>query len=125
MNFRSHLTKIEHLEKTASKLDAEDDYEVLVEIYMLASAHCINAALHKLGVVKENKDIKHNQIFSFLKEEKLGKDTEAARDSMKKLDDLRPSHVYGKGKNGKTATKAKGYFLTIKAICDKIIEDGR
>lgn len=91
---------------------------------MLISAHYINMALHKLGIVKENKDIRHNQIFSFLKEDKkLGKDTEVIRDSMKKLDDLRPSHVYGKGENGEIAKKAIEYYKKIKEICDKVIKE--
>ena len=68
MKISNHTSKIGHLENSASKLNFEEDYEALVEIYMLISAHYINAALHKLKIVKENKDIKHNQIFSFLKE---------------------------------------------------------
>ena len=91
---------------------------------MLISTHYINAALHKLEVVKENKDIKHNQIFSFLKEDKLGKETEIIRGSMKKLDDLRPSHVYGKGENGEVAKKALEYYKEIQDACNKIIKKG-
>lgn len=124
MKTNNHLEKIEHLEKTILKLDREEDYEALVELYMLVSAHYINAALHKLDILKENKDIKHNQMFSFLKEgNKFGKDTEIIRDSMKKLDDLRPSHVYGKGENGKTVQKAKSYCEKIKEICSKIVKE--
>jgi len=124
MKISNHTSKIGHLENSASKLNFEEDYEALVEIYMLISAHYINAALHKLKIVKENKDIKHNQIFSFLKEgNKLNEDTETIRDSMKKLDDLRPSHVYGKGKNGKTAKKAEESYKKIKEICSKIIQE--
>lgn len=123
MNVRDHLTKIEHLENSALKL-SEADYEILVETYMLVSAHYINAALHKLDIIKQNTDIKHNQIFSFLKEgNKLGKGTELIRDSMKKLDDLRPSHVYGKDKNGETAKKAKMCYENIKSICREVIKN--
>ena len=119
MKIENHLKKIERLENTCSKLDdIEEDYEVLVELYMLMAAHYINATLHKLGVLNMSKDIKHNKLFSFLKEgQKLGSATEEVRDSMKKLDDLRPSHVYGTGENGNTALKAKEYYETIKNIC--------
>lgn len=123
MKISSHFKKIEHLEKSTLKLDLKEDYEVLVEIYMLISAHYINIALHKSGAVKQEKDIKHNQIFSFLKEgNTLGEDTEIIRSSMKKLDDLRPSHVYGKGENGETAKKAEGYYNEVKEACNKIIK---
>jgi len=124
MKIDSHLKKIEHLEKSSLKLGFEEDYEALIEIYMLISAHYINATLHKLGILKEDKDIKHNKLFSFLKQgNKLGKNTEIIRDSMKKLDDLRPSHVYGKGEDGETAKKAKEYYNKIKVILEKIISE--
>lgn len=123
MKISNHLKKIENLEKSILKLDLKEDYEAIVELYMLISAHYINIVLHKLGAVKQEKDIKHNQIFSFLKEgDKLGEDTEIIRSSMKKLDDLRPSHVYGKGENGETAKKAKGYYNELKEACNKIIK---
>lgn len=122
MNINSHMKKIETLEKNASKLSSEDDHEVLVEVYMLISAHYINAALHHLGVMGQSKDIKHNQIFSFLKDsDKLGKDTVIISECMKKLDDLRPSHVYGKGENGKTAEKARAYCNRIRECCAKLM----
>ena len=124
MKISNHITKIEHLEKSVLKLNFEDDYEALVELYMLISAHYINASLHTLKIVQENKDVKHNQIFSFLREgNKLGKDTENISDAMKKLDYLRPSHVYGKGKNGETAKKAEENYKKIKEICSKIIKN--
>jgi len=119
MKIENHLRKIEKLEKSSLKLDdIEEDYEALIELYMLMAAHYINASLHKLGVLNISKDIKHNKIFTFLKEgEKLGENSEEVRDIMKKLDDLRPGHVYGSGENGGTAKKAKEYYEEIKKIC--------
>jgi len=126
MNIDNHFKKIKHLEGSASKLDIKEDYEALVEIYMLISAHYINATLHTLNIVKINKDIRHNQIFSFLKEgNKLGNDTDNIRDVMKRLDDLRPSHVYGKGENGETAKKAELFYKNIKEICSRIMNENR
>ena len=125
MKIENHLRKIDRLEKSTLKLDdIEEDYEALVELYMLVSAHYINASLHKLGVLNISKDIKHNKLFSFLKgDTRLGEKTEEINDLMKKLDDLRPSHVYGKGENGETAKKAKGYYNKIKSICLGILNE--
>lgn len=125
MKIENHLRKVNRLESSSLKLDdAEEDYEALVELYMLIAAHYINASLHKLGVLNISKDIKHNKLFSFLKEdEKLGKDTEEIKDLMKKLDDLRPGHVYGSGDNGKTAKKAKEYYEKIKNACSVILNE--
>ena len=68
MKIENHLRKLDRLEKSVLKLDdAEEDYEALVELYMLISAHYVNASLHKLGALNTSKDIKHNKMFSFLK----------------------------------------------------------
>ncbi|MBI2522781.1 hypothetical protein HYW19_00155 [Candidatus Woesearchaeota archaeon] len=123
MKISNHITKIQHLERSALKLSFKEDYEALVEIYMLISAHHINAALHALKIIKENKDVKHNQIFSFLKEgNKLGINTDSISNAMKRLNDLRPSHVYGKGENGETAKNAQECYDLIKETCIKIIK---
>ena len=41
------------------------------------------------------------------------------------MDDLRPSHVYGKGENGETAKSAKECYDIIKEVCTKIIRKNR
>lgn len=125
MKIENHLRKIERLENSSLKLDdIEEDYEALIELYMLIDAHYINASMHKLGVLNISKDIKHNKLFSFLKEgNKLGKQTEEIRDLMKKLDDLRPGHVYGSGENGSTVKRAKEYYEKIKNICREILNE--
>ena len=127
MKIENHLRKIERLERSILKLDdIEEDYEALVELYMLIAAHYINAPIHKLGVLNTSKDIKHNKLFHFLKEDKkLGIHTEEIRDLMKRLDDLRPGHVYGKGENGETAIKAKEYYEKIRNICSGILNEGK
>lgn len=102
----------------------EEDYEALVELHMLIASHYVNSALHKLKALNISKDIKHNKLFSYLKnDEKLGSSTEKIRDLMKRLDDLRPSHVYGRGKNGETAQKAKEYYNEIKLVCRGILHE--
>jgi hypothetical protein len=121
MKTESHLKKIEHLERTMKKLDYSEDYETLIEVYMLTSAHYINTALHKKGAVTEVRDVKHNRLFSFLNGEQLGVHTSEIRDAVKKLEDMRPGHVYGTGDNGKSAKKAEQLFLTIQRRCSEII----
>lgn len=125
MKIENHLRKINRLEKSILKLNSpDDDYEALVELYMLSAAHCINAALHQLKILSISQDIKHNKLFGFLGEgKKLGERTEEIRDFMKRLDDLRPSHVYGKGENGKTAQKAGEYYQKIKEVAGRIINE--
>ncbi len=97
MKLETHQKKIKRFEKTISKLDYTDDSEMLIEAYMLAAAHIINAAMHKLGALKEDKDIKHNQLFGFLKRENLLKEqSEEVASLIQEIEQLRPSYVYGK-----------------------------
>jgi len=127
MKIENHLEKAERFSRTIKKLDYEEDYETLIEDFLLVSSHLINAAMHKLKSLNPDKDIKHNQIYGFLKKENaLGEYSEKIGELMQQLEQLRPSHVYGKGKNGETAKKAKEYLAKIKEICERIIgENGR
>ena len=120
----AHAQEIQ--EKTIAKLDIREDSETLIEDYMLVSSHFINAAMHKLGTLKEDRDIKHNHLFGFVRREKsLRESSEEVADLIQQIDQLRPSYVYGKGENGDTAEKAKDAFDKIKQICSKIIENER
>lgn len=124
MKIEFHLDKIRRFQATIKKLDYKDDYETLIEDYMLAAAHFINAGMHKLNILKQDKDIKHNQLFGFLKRERaLDEDSEKAAELIQQLEQLRPSHVYGKGENGETARKAEEIFNKIKEICQKVLEN--
>lgn len=122
MRIEHHLNKVERFQATLGKLDYEDDYETMIEDFMLASAHLINAAMHKLKTLPEDKDVKHNQLFGHLKRENaLGSDSQTVSELIQQLEQLRPSHVYGKGENGNTAKKAEEFFLKLKSICENIL----
>lgn len=124
MKIEHHLKKIERFQATIKKLDYEEDYETLIEDFLLAAAHLINAGMHKLNTLKLEKDIKHNRLSGFLKKEKaLGEDSEEIAGLIQQLEQLRPSHVYGKGENGETAKKAEEIFNQIKTTCRGILEN--
>ena len=122
MKSEYHLIKEERLLNTVKKLDYGDDYETLIENYMLASAHLINASLHKLRILSPDKDIKHNQLYGFLLKEKFDGSEELA-ELILQIEQLRPSHVYGKGKNGGTAKICENLFNKIKEICSNILKN--
>ncbi|MBS3124024.1 HEPN domain-containing protein [Candidatus Woesearchaeota archaeon] len=122
MKIEFHIKKYESFLRTAKKLDYSEDYETLIEDFLLAAAHLVNAALHKSGVLREDNDIKHNRLYGSLKEEhKLGEKTEEVAALILSLEQLRPSHVYGRGENGQTAKKAEEALNQIKKICEEII----
>lgn len=122
MRIEHHLKKFRRFESTISKLDYDEDYETVIEDLMLAASHLINAAMHKLEKLKIDKDIKHNQLYGFLINEKLlNEKSEEVAELMQGIEQLRPSHVYGKGENGRTAREARKLFETIKKICLEIL----
>ena len=99
------------------KLDYEDDYETMIKDFLLAAAHLINALLHQSHIVPEDKDIKHNQLFGFLKNATALSEHQQLAELIQQLEQLRPSHVYGKGRNGETARHAERIFGELKACC--------
>ncbi len=122
MKIEHHINKIKRFEGTIGRLDYEKDYETLIEDYMLVSAHLINAAMHKLKKLKESKDIKHNLLSSFLKKQQaLDDKSDEISSLMLSLENLRPSHVYGRGENGEIAKRAEEFYKKIKTICGGII----
>ena len=124
MRQQTHQEKILRLEKTLSKLSYKEDSETIIEDCMLIASHLINAAMHKLNTLREDRDIKHNQLFGALKRENLLKDkSEETALLIQEIEQLRPSYVYGKGENGSAAKKAKEAYFKIKNICKEISED--
>lgn len=123
MKVEHHLRKMENFSSTLKKLNYEEDYETMIEDFLLSAAHLVNAAMHKQGALTEDKDVKHNNLFGFLKDgSPLGSESEEIADLIQQLEQLRPSHVYGKGENGETARKAEGIFKEINKICSKLME---
>lgn len=126
MKIETHQKKIERFEGTIAKLNHKEDSETLIEDYMLTASHFINAAMHKLGTLREDKDIKHNQLFGLLKRENLLKDkSEEVSSLIQEIEQLRPSYVYGRGENGDAAKKAEGAFNKIKDICRDILKEDK
>ena len=125
MKAEHHIRKAERFNSTLKKLNYEEDYETMIEDFLLSAAHLINAAMHKQGTLPEDKDVKHNKLSGFVRNENaLGNESEELANLIQQLEQLRPSHVYGKGENGETARKAEEIYNELKAICDKTIKGG-
>jgi len=122
MRIENHLDKIASLEKTLDKLDDSEDHETVIELCMLISAHYINTALHSTGRLRPDKDIKHNRIPRSLRAEMyFDNDSSQLAELFQELEDMRPSQIYGTGKNGKIAKKARNLYSNIKNFCEEII----
>ena len=118
MRSDQHERKIKNLENSILKLNPSEDSELAIEGYVLIASHFINKAMHKVGTLAEDRDIKHNKLAGFDKNEKsLGAKSEEISFLMDTLENLRPSHVYGRGMNGRAAEKAKECIAEIKELC--------
>src|SRR5207237_7950528 len=63
MRIEDHWHKAMRLEATRTqKLDAPDDYELVIWSCVHGGAHLANVALHKLGVTDESFDLIHSNI---------------------------------------------------------------
>lgn len=121
MKVEHHLRKIEQITGSLAKLDPHQDSELVIEGYLLIAAHRINAVMHRLGTLSQDRDIKHNRLFGFLKREKaLGEKSDEVAGLFLTIENMRPSHVYGKGGNGDAAARAGECLQGIMRVCDKL-----
>lgn len=112
------MRKIEKMRNSLAKLDVEQDCELVIEGYLLIAAHLINATMHGRGALPQDKDIKHNRLFGFLKREKpFGGESDKLAGLVLAIENLRPSHVYGRGENGNAAKLAGECLKEIERIC--------
>ena len=124
MKIEAHERKIARFEKTIAKLDLEDDSETIIEDYMLTAAHFLNAAMHKMGNLPADRDIKHNALFGYIKKENIFKQqSQEIAELISQIEQLRPSYVYGRGEDPKAARTAKEAFGNIKRICKSILSE--
>jgi hypothetical protein len=122
MKIEGHTIKIESLEGTLSKLDNNEDHETIVELCMLICAHYINAALHATNRLRADRDLKHNRIPGALKRnDYFNEESNRISELFQELEDIRPRQIYGTGKNGNTAHRAREILIKIKEFSEGII----
>lgn len=120
MKIEDHLQKLGAIEGTLAKLNKEADYEAIVELCMLISAHYANAALHKLRITPADRDIKHNKLAGEIERRRVGELLEA-REAINGLEQLRPRHVYGKGSDGEVAKRALKMIRMVREVCMRVL----
>ena len=120
MKIEDHLQKLRGMERTLDKLDDETDYEAIIELSMLISAHYTNAALHKLWITPADRDVKHNKLAGEIGRRRVEEllETRAAIDA---LEQLRPRHIYGKGSDGKATKRALEMIKRVREACTQVL----
>lgn len=120
MKVEDHLHKLKGMEETLHKLDEAADYEAIVELCMLVSAHYTNAALHRLRITPADRDIKHTMLAGEIKRRRAG-ELLTVCEAIDALEKLRPRHVYGRGSNGKVAKRALDAVARVREACLRVL----
>lgn len=120
MKVEDHLQKLRRMEKTLERLDEEADYEALIELCMLISAHYTNAALHKLGITPVDRDIKHTRLAGEIKRRRVEELLEIC-ETIEGLEHLRPRHIYGRGSDGEVARRALEMVSRVREKCMQVL----
>ena len=124
MHIRDHLEKARRIDAVLQELDLEDDFEMMVEGFMLVGTHFVNGALHAKNITHENWDLLHGDKPS-LDDLKTVVDTDI-QDSLaalKIIEDARPVFVRGpRPYNASAMRSCHNSYNQIKEICNRIIE---
>jgi hypothetical protein len=114
MNVDKHIKKAKRLESSLKKLDAEDDWESIVEI-------CYGISLNYIAIICERKLNKHSDTHKglprFLDENELN----ILSTWFRELDILRQGRWYGGKHNGDTAKTAISIINKLKVEAEKLI----
>jgi len=125
MKPEDHINKIKRFEGTLQKLDDEEDHETIVELYVLMASHYINAALHAVGRLRPDRDLKHNLLYgSIVREKYFGEESIRVAVLIDALERLRPGQAYGRGRNGKAARRARELYEELEEFCRGVINAG-
>jgi hypothetical protein len=120
MKIDDHMHKLRAMEKTLDKLDGQSDYEAIVELCMLISAHYTNAALHRLRITPADRDIKHNRLAGEIIRRRV-EELLMVAEATDALEQLRPRHVYGKGSDGEVAKRALENLKRVQEACMQVL----
>ncbi len=121
MKIEDHIQKLKAMEKTFDKLDGQSDYEAIVELCMLISAHYTNAALHRLNVTPTDRDIKHNKLAGEITRRRV-EELFSVAEATSALEQLRPRHIYGKGTDGEVARRALENLRRVRDTCMQVLD---
>ena len=94
MRIEDHVEKARRIEASMTgKMHRDQDYELMLEGYMLAGTHLLNAILHKLAVTDKDFDLLHSNkpVLEVPIEARL----QPFFDAMRYIEDLRPGYLRG------------------------------
>lgn len=119
MRADEHLEAAKEFDVTLDKLkdDLFTHRRVIIEGCVVTAAHLVNAYLHRLALVPESIDIKHNRIPSYLRSLSEFEGKSELTEATEKLEYLKYSVVHGVTRNAKLCKQAIESYEGVKRIC--------
>jgi hypothetical protein len=125
MRPREHILKARRLDASLNKLSPENDFEMVIDLCMLAATHLLNAALHVEGVTHGHSDQSHTKIPPMEYYCKTpGEVIQSGTDALAVIEKLRPTYVRGpKPFDALVAESCLANYATAKNCFLKVIGD--
>lgn len=117
MSPEEHIRKAERILRTVDKC-TDSDAMIIVEGGMLAINHCVNAALHILGLRAADNDIIHSDYMSVAEMTRLRILAGDVLDCLERVEDMRAPYVRGCAPNKESA--ARQARIDIRAAIDHV-----
>lgn len=104
MTPEAHIAKAERMIRTIDKCK-DSDAEIIVEGAMLSINHCVNAALHILGLKDIKSDIIHSDYMSVAEMTRLRILAGDLLDCLERVEEMRAPYVRGCAPNKEAAAR--------------------
>jgi len=96
MRLREHVLKARRIEASLRRLDPARDFEMLIDLSMLAATQLFNAAMHSEGITHGHSDQSHTHLPPMDTYQKQpGAEIRRGMKALAYIEDLRPIYVRG------------------------------
>lgn len=118
MKISEHLKAHEEFKGSLEQLSTNlrEHRRAIVEICVIAAANLTNAALHRVGHVPDDRDIKHQHLYGLLKRERPFDGAEELSLHHNELEQLKYSVTHGVEKDAELAKKALDLLSKVEAV---------
>lgn len=126
MKVSEHLKAHKEFKSSLERLstDVFEHRRTIVEVCVIAAANLTNAALHSVGHVPEDRDVKHQHLYGLLKRETPFKGASELASCHNELEQLKYSVTHGVERDGKLAKKALQLLASVEASTSAHVQGG-
>lgn len=110
MQAQQHADKAMRIERSMARL-APGDHEMRIEAAMLAGTHWLNAALHRAGVLADERDVVHTYMLTVNEFRRLHVARPGLMEALAQIEDVRTLHVRGDAPGGEAVAQRTGELL--------------